>query len=120
MFYAYSAKNISEQYHNDDLLKSLLLLSKIETDSVAVKYYDEYIKLNDSLVKIERNVRNKFARIRFETQKVEQRNKEISRERLWLLIISIILLISALLIYIIITQRSKNKELRFVQINCER
>jgi signal transduction histidine kinase len=115
LFYAYSAKNISEQYHNDDLLKSLLLLSKIETDSVAVKYYDEYIKLNDSLVKIERNVRNKFARIRFETQEVEQRNKEISRERLWLLIISIILLISALLIYIIITQRSKNKELRFVQ-----
>ena len=115
LFYAYRAKNISEQYHNDDLLKSLLLLSKIETDSIAVKYYNEYIKLNDSLVKIERNVRNKFARIRFETKEVEQRNKEISRERLWLLIISIILLISVLLIYIIITQRAKNKELRFVQ-----
>ena len=114
-YYAYRAKEISEEYHNDDLLKSLLLLSKIETDSIAVKYYDEYIKLNDSLVKIERNVRNKFARIRFETKEIEQKNIQIAREKLWLTIISIILLVSGLLIYIIITQRSKNNELKFVQ-----
>jgi two-component system, NarL family, sensor kinase len=114
-YYAYRAKNISKAYHNDDLLKSLLLLSKIEEDSIAVKYYNDYIKLNDSLVKNERTVRNKFARIRFETKEVEQKNIQIAREKLWLTIISIILLISALLIYIIITQRSKNNELRFVQ-----
>ena len=115
LFYAYHAKNISEQYHNDDLLKSLLLLSKIETDSIAVNYYEEYIKLNDSLVKNERNVRNKFARIRFETKEIEQKNIQFAREKLWLTIISIILLVSGLLIYIIITQRSKNNELKFVQ-----
>jgi two-component system, NarL family, sensor kinase len=114
-YYAYRAKNISKEYHNDDLLKSLLLLSKIEDDSIAVKYYNEYIKLNDSLVKNERTIRNKFARIRFETKEIEQKNIQIAREKLWLTIISIILLISALLIYIIITQRSKNNELRFVQ-----
>jgi two-component system, NarL family, sensor kinase len=114
-YYAYRAKNVSKEYHNDDLLKSLLLLSKIEDDSIAVKYYNEYIKLNDSLVKNERTIRNKFARIRFETKEIEQKNIQIAREKLWLTIISIILLISALLIYIIITQRSKNNELRFVQ-----
>ena len=114
-YYAYRAKNISEEYHNDDLLKSLLLLSKIEDDSVAVTFYDAYIKLSDSLVKTERTIRNKFARIRFETKEIEQKNIEIAREKLWLTIISIILLITALLVYIIITQRSKNKELRFVQ-----
>ena len=114
-YYAYRAKEISEQYHNDDLLKSLLLLSKIETDSIAVNYYEEYIKLNDSLVKNERNVRNKFARIRFETKEIEQKNIQFAREKLWLTIISIILLVSGLLIYIIITQRSKNNELKFVQ-----
>jgi len=114
-YYAYRAKAISENYHNDDLLKSLLLLSKIEDDSIAVKYYNEYIKLNDSLVKNERTIRNKFARIRFETKEIEQKNIQIAREKLWLTIISIILLISALLIYIIITQRAKNNELRFVQ-----
>ncbi|MCF8273725.1 MAG: sensor histidine kinase [Flavobacteriaceae bacterium] len=114
-YYAYRAKDISKKYHNDDLLKSLLLLSKIEEDSLAVKHYNAYIKLNDSLVKNERTIRNKFARIRFETKEIEQRNIQIAREKLWLTIISIILLISALLIYIIITQRSKNNELRFVQ-----
>jgi len=114
-YYAYQAKEVAEQYHNDDLLKSLLLLSKIEDDSLAVKYYNEYIVLNDSLQKNERNIRNKFARIRFETKEIEQRNIQIAREKLWLTIISIIILISALLVYIIITQRSKNKELRFIQ-----
>lgn len=114
-YYAYRAKNISEEYHNDDLLKSLLLLSKIEDDSAAVKHFDAYIKLNDSLVKNERTIRNKFARIRFETKEIEEQNKQIAREKLWLITISIILLISALLIYIIIGQRSKNNELRFVQ-----
>lgn len=114
-YYAYRAKEISEEYHNDDLLKSLLLLSKIEEDSVAVRYYNEYITLNDSLQKNERTIRNKFARIRFETKEIEQKNIQFAREKLWLTIISIILLISALLIYIIITQRSKNNELRFVQ-----
>jgi two-component system NarL family sensor kinase len=114
-YYAYRAKEIAEEYHNDDLLKSLLLLSKIEVDSLAVKYYNEYIVLNDSLQKNERNIRNKFARIRFETKEIEQRNIQIAREKLWLTIISIIILISALLVYIIITQRSKNKELRFIQ-----
>ncbi|MFH4963405.1 tetratricopeptide repeat protein [Gaetbulibacter sp. M235] len=114
-YYAYRAKDISKAYHNDDLLKSLLLLSKIEDDSIAVKYYNEYIKLNDSLVKNERTIRNKFARIRFETKEIEQKNIQIVREKLWLTVISIILLISALLIYIIITQRAKNNELKFVQ-----
>jgi two-component system NarL family sensor kinase len=114
-YYAYRAKEIAEEYHNDDLLKSLLLLSKIEVDSLAVKFYNEYIVLNDSLQKNERNIRNKFARIRFETKEIEQRNIQIAREKLWLTIISIIILISALLVYIIITQRSKNKELRFIQ-----
>ena len=114
-YYAYRAKDISKAYHNDDLLKSLLLLSKIEDDSIAVKYYNEYIKLNDSLVKNERSIRNKFARIRFETKEIEQKNIQIAREKLWLTVISIILLISALLIYIIITQRAKNNELKFVQ-----
>lgn len=115
LYYAYRAKNIAKQYHNDDLLKSLLLLSKVETDSVAVNFFEDYIKLNDSLQKNERNVRNKFARIRFETKEIEQKNIQFAREKLWLTIISIILLVSSLLIYIIITQRSRNKELKFVQ-----
>ena len=114
-YYAYKAKDIAQNYHNDDLLKSLLLLSKIEDDAIAVKHYKAYIKLNDSLQKNERNIRNKFARIRYETKEIEQTNKRITREKIWLMFISVALLLAALLIYVIITQQSKNKELIFIQ-----
>ncbi|WP_142784051.1 tetratricopeptide repeat-containing sensor histidine kinase [Changchengzhania lutea] len=114
-YYAYRAKDISKEYHNDDLLKSLLLLSKIEEDSLAVKHFNEYITLNDSLQKNERKLRNKYARIRFETQQIEAKNVKITKQRMWLTVISIILVIASLMVYIIITQRNKNKELKFIQ-----
>ena len=115
LFYAYRAKNISEQYHNDDLLESLLLLSKVEEGNVAVKYLKDYIKLNDSLQKAERTIRNKFARIKYETNQLEQENIKISKERLWLLIISMVVILASFLLYLVISQRNKNKELQFIQ-----
>ena len=66
-YYGYTAKTISEKYHNDDLLKSLLLLSNIEAGDAAANHLKEYIKLNDSLKKNERIIRNNFERIRLET-----------------------------------------------------
>ena len=113
--YAYKAKNIAEAYNNDDLLKSLLLLSKIEEGSAATEHLKAYVKLNDSLQKNERSVRNKFARIRFETGIIEQENIKITKERLWLFIISVIVILASFLIYLIISQRNKNKELKFIQ-----
>ena len=114
-YYAYVAKDISEKYHNDDLLKSLLLLSKIEEGEVAAKHLKSYIKLNDSLQKHERTIRNKFARIRFETSQIEQENIQIAKERLWFLIISVVIVIASFLLYLVIRQRNKNKELQFIQ-----
>ncbi|MEC3906694.1 sensor histidine kinase [Tamlana sp. 2201CG12-4] len=115
LYYAYRAKQVSEQYHNDDLLKSLLLLSKIEEDSKATKHLKTYVKLSDSLQKNERAIRNKFARIRFETKQIEQENIQIAKERMWLLIISVVVVIASFLLYLVITQRNKNKELQFIQ-----
>jgi signal transduction histidine kinase len=114
-YYAYKAKDISENYANDDLLKSLLLLSKIEEGEKAAEHLKAYVELNDSLQKAERKIRNKSARIRFETQQIEQENVKIARERMWLAIISITLLVAGLFVYIIITQRAKNKELQFTK-----
>ncbi|WP_158655254.1 tetratricopeptide repeat-containing sensor histidine kinase [Flavivirga eckloniae] len=114
-YYAYKAKDIAGQYHNDELLSSLLLISEIEEGDVATKYLKEYIKLNDSLQKNERAIRNKFARIRFETKQIEQENIKIARERMWLLIVSVVLVISSFLLYLVIAQRNKNKELKFIQ-----
>lgn len=114
-YYAYKAKDISEVYNNDDLLKSLLLLSKIEKEDIALNHLKEYVKLSDSLQKAERKTRDKFARIRFDTKTIEQENKQIAQERMWLLIISIVIIIASLLLYVVINQRNKNKELKFIQ-----
>jgi signal transduction histidine kinase len=113
--YAYKAKEISEKYHNDDLLKSLLLLSQIEEDSMSAVHLKSYVKLSDSLQKNERSIRNKFARIQFGTNQIEQENIKIAKERMWLLIISVIIIITSLLLYLVISQRNKNKELKFIQ-----
>ncbi|GAA4962960.1 hypothetical protein GCM10023315_09090 [Algibacter aquimarinus] len=115
LYYAYKAKDISEQYYNDDLLKSLKLLSEIEEGKASAKHLNAYVKLSDSLIKVERSTRDKLARIRFETNQIEQENVQIARERMWLLIISIVVIITSVLIYIVINQRNKNKELKFVQ-----
>ena len=115
LYYAYKAKEISEKYNNDDLLKSLWILSEIEDSDKAAAYLKSYIKLNDSLQKAERAIRDKFARIRFDTQRVEQENLQIAKERMWLMIISIIVIIASLLLYLVIRQRNKNKELQFIQ-----
>ncbi len=114
-YYAYKAKSVAELYHKDELLTSLLLLSEIEDSVNATNHLKAYVKLNDSLQRSERLSRNKFALIRFETRKVEQENVRIARERMWLFIISVTLIITSFLVYLVITQRNKNKELKFIQ-----
>lgn len=115
-FYAQMAYKISKELKaNDFVSKSLMLLSKIKEGEEGKKYLFEHIKLNDSLLNNERNVRNKFARIEFETEKIEAENVQISKERLIFLFSSIGLLITLLLLYIIINQRTKNRKLEFAQ-----
>ncbi|MBD0823674.1 tetratricopeptide repeat-containing sensor histidine kinase [Aestuariibaculum marinum] len=114
-YYATEAKNISAQYHNDQLLSSLLLLSEIETGDKAVNYLHSYIKLSDSLQKNERELRNKFARIQYETEQIERENVQIAKERMWLFVISVSLIITSFLLYLVITQRNKNRQLQLIQ-----
>ncbi|WP_299550290.1 sensor histidine kinase [Seonamhaeicola sp.] len=113
-FHAYKAKEKSEQYYADDLLKSLLVLSKVEDDSIAVKHYAEYIKLNDSIQKNERLTRNKFARIRFETDTYIDKTKRLSSQNTVIIAIGLVIVLVLGLLYIIKIQHSKNEKLRFV------
>ncbi|WP_452222301.1 ATP-binding protein [Lacinutrix salivirga] len=114
--YAQIAYEKSKQTNaNISLLNALILKSKIKGGEPAKKYLLEHIALNDSLVLKERAIRNKFARIAFETEEIKEENREISKQRLWFMAISIALLLTLILLYIIKNQREKNKELQFVQ-----
>ncbi|WP_299339044.1 tetratricopeptide repeat-containing sensor histidine kinase [uncultured Psychroserpens sp.] len=114
--FAQDSYNISKEIPINDLyLESMLLLSKLTQGEESKKYLEDHIKLSDSLLNVERAVRNKFARIMYGTDQVEEENQRMSQQLIWLLAISGALLVTLFLLYIIITQRARNKELKFEQ-----
>jgi len=116
LHYANETYQLAKQTNeNDMLLESLMILAELNEGEEGKKYFEEHIKLSDSLLNHERGIRNKFARVQFETDQIEQENERIARERFWLLMVSIVLVIAIFFLYVIVTQRAKNKELRFEQ-----
>lgn len=101
---------------NDILLESMMLYSELKEGENGKSYLREYIKLSDSLLKNEREFRNKHARVEFETDLIEAENRQISKENLYLIILSIGLLLTAILVYVVISQRAKNRKLKLLQV----
>ncbi len=109
--YAKQAHSLATEInHNRDKLASLLLLSDIDTKNIAT-HLKGYITLKDSLQDLERATRNKFTRIRFETDEYILETKRLSLQKIWISVISSIFLIIFILAYLIKRQHSRNKEL---------
>ncbi|WP_296685850.1 tetratricopeptide repeat-containing sensor histidine kinase [Flavobacterium sp.] len=105
------SKKINSNY---DILYSLKLLT--ENDSKYKTFYSNlYIKVNDSIQNLERRTRNKFARIAYETDQVEEQNEILSKKIVDVFIGSgiIVLLLGGLLL--IFRLKSKNQELIFIK-----
>ncbi len=105
------AREIDNNYR---YLESLKLLAELDPDN-ALKYNQEYITLNEQLQLEERRVRNKFERIRFETEETESRNAQLARQRVIWISIAAGLLLFAVALSIIVIQRIKNQKLLFQQ-----
>lgn len=103
------AKEIESTY---DIKNALNLLS--QNDKKNSDYYAKlYIKVADSLQTIERNTRNKFARIAFETEQVAERNESLLKKyTTTVLFFSLALLVLGTTL-IIFKLKSKNKELQY-------
>ncbi len=112
---ALKAKMCAETSDNNErLLEALALLAQLDQKN-ASSYSARLVTLNDSLQRAERQTRNKFARIEFETEEVVAENELLTRQRqLWTGIAAALLLL-ALASFIIFTQRAKNQKLRFEQ-----
>ncbi|MGV8815479.1 MAG: tetratricopeptide repeat-containing sensor histidine kinase [Gelidibacter sp.] len=106
------AKEISS---NDLLLESMIILSELKPGDEGKVYLNQHIQLSDSLLAHERGIRNKFARIEFETDQIELENERMATEKMWWIISSFVLMVGSILVYIIFTQRNKNIELKFKQ-----
>lgn len=114
------AKNLAHKHHIfEDELKALNLLAKIDPKN-DTQYNNAFIKLTDSLYNKERAIRNKFARIEFETDEIinqknsiEAEKNKISSQR-WIIVgfASFFILIIGLL-FLTKMQHARNKELKF-------
>lgn len=116
----------ANQYFNN----ALLLAKKLKSGKEVLKilnflaisdnkkdsfYRNEYVKISDSIVKKQRENREKFARIEYETEKVEEANKVLSNKNLSLLLGLTITVVVFLITLIIRNKIARKKELYLVQ-----
>lgn len=107
-------KLAKESHYNKEVLVTLDFFTKLIPQE-GLSYAREYIKLNDSLQKQERATRNKLARIEFETDEIISEKETLSNQRKIILITSLLIISFGFLLYVILYQRSKHKELVFMQ-----
>ena len=97
-----------------NLLLPLRQLAIIEPKKAAV-YNKEYIQINDSLQKADRNIADKFSRIEYETDEIKQENTDLTTQNRNLVYIFGSILILGMFLYIIKAQKAKNRELLYKQ-----
>lgn len=95
--------------HRDQL--AILKLKKQANPAKAAKYQEIYINLSDSLLLEERNTRNKFAKIEFETEQIEQEKTDLAKKMNFILILSTLTVFLLGTLYFLYRQKVKNKVL---------
>jgi signal transduction histidine kinase len=111
--YANAAFNLAEANQlTRDVLNALELLAALDKEN-ELFYLQKHIGLTKALYARDRNLRNKFTAIQYETNKYMRVNKRLFRQRLWITIGATVITLLLLLIYLNSRQRSKNKELLF-------
>ena len=103
-----------ESSNNKRLFETLGILVQLDKEN-RVKHSLDYIQLQDKLIQEERQARDKFARISFETAEVSEENQILTRKKQIWTGIALTVFTLGLAVYIIISQRVKNQALRFQQ-----
>ncbi|TRX31237.1 ATP-binding protein [Flavobacterium sp. ZT3R18] len=98
--------------NSNEILASLKLLSELDKNN-RLFYANEYIKVSDSINLVQKNAHNKYARIEYETSRIEDENKVLTRENFYILIVSFGLILLLGLIIALRYLKYRNKELEF-------
>lgn len=99
---------------NVDILASLKLLTENDLENKA-HYSNLYFRASDSMQQLERATRNKFARIAYESDQIEEKNEILSKRNTNIIIVSAVVIFFLMAIFLINRLKSKNKELNFIQ-----
>src|SRR5690606_21566307 len=98
--------------NNRDYMASLQLLSVLDKNN-ATDYLKKILYLSDSLQREERQIRNKFTRIDFETDEYIYDTMRLKQQKIWILAISLGIISILVLLYFLLRQYSKNKVLHY-------
>ena len=118
--FAKKAEQLSIQSENNEkLLETWAFLAELDKQN-ASHYFKEYRELDDRLQKEERQLQNKFARIRFETDEFIAENVELESEKeslfkqkqMWTGLAAGFFILG-LSIYIVVNERSRKQKLQF-------
>ncbi|WAC01197.1 sensor histidine kinase [Lacinutrix neustonica] len=109
--YAKQANTLATRIKNTrDILSSLLILSKIDKNNTNL-HFNKYLALNNDLETNERQIKNTFARIRFETDEYIEKTKRLTLKNTILIISAFAFIAILSLLYFLKLQRAKNKQL---------
>jgi signal transduction histidine kinase len=113
--FARQAFELSQKTNNyRNILISLKQLSIIEPQNAAI-YANQYIEVSEKLQKSDRKIGNKFSRIEFETEEVKEKNSNLTTKNRNLLYALLSFTVFGLLLYVVKTQKNKNKVLVYKQ-----
>jgi signal transduction histidine kinase len=113
--YAFEALSLAKSTKvSGDILAALQQISLVDSLKSS-SYSKEYIKISDSLQQEERKAKDKFARIAFETDEIIQEKDKLAEQNRNLLYFFLATLFVGLLLFVIRTQRAKNRELLLKQ-----
>jgi signal transduction histidine kinase/Flp pilus assembly protein TadD len=97
-----------------DILLGLKNMAVIEPEKSAI-YSKEYIRITEDLQKAERAMGDKFSRIEYETDKIKTENSSLEVQNRNLVYLFSALAILGLFLYILKSQKTKNRELLYKQ-----
>lgn len=105
------AKETSNNYRHLEVLRVLTTLDSENAVSYSKEYYDLSEKINNE----ENAIRDKFARIRLETDEVIQRAELLSRQKQIWIGVTLGLILLGIALFVIVAQRISNNRLKFQQ-----
>ncbi|MFT0715435.1 ATP-binding protein [Flagellimonas lutimaris] len=103
-----------ETFNNDRSLDALKLLTQLDTANAA-SYAEEYYQLDEAISEEERTKRDKFARIRMETDNIIEENQILTKEKQVWAGAAFLLIIFGMAFMIIVSLYVSNNQLKFRQ-----
>lgn len=100
-----------EENSHFDMLRTLEFLSKNDIRNKN-RYNSAYVKVKDSLYELERKTRNKFARIAYETNEIEEQNTVLIQRNTYLWLMAGFLFLVSAAVVIVLRLRLRNRKLQ--------